>query len=236
MTIRQASLVDTSQITTMKDVEDTLLDLDGRLAAEHLTQFLLFNRAYRIVTHLIQQGIQERHFDNPVFIEKFIVQFAGYYFAAVNDTTRSSPALSAPWSKLNEYAKNPSAPIFISLMLSANAHINNDLPQVLRTMMKDEDVEGMLKDIIKLDHLLMKSGKQIIVAFDERNTFLNTLKNRLQFTYYRPAMYTILYWRVKAWTNFKALKDDAAVMPSITNRSIKIANRLLGLSSILARL
>jgi hypothetical protein len=231
----QPIFIDTYAITTIQNVIDSLEHLSEQLKTEDMGQFLLFNNAYLIVTHEIQAGILEDYFDNPEFIEEFIVQFARYFFVAINNTSSESSDLSTPWAKLTTYAAIPRAPIFISLMLGANAHINNDLPQVLEKMMPGDDPKAMLEDIVKLDHILMKSGKQIIGIFEENSPFLNFLKNHLRFTYYRPAMYTILYWRVRAWRSYERLKDDAGAMPSITARSVKIANRILTVARIISR-
>jgi len=217
----------------MLDVISCLERLDKLLVAADLGQFVLFNKAYLIVTRSIQQAIREDYFKNPAFIEKFIVNFASYYFQAVNLTVSDDVSLSLPWAKLNEYATQKSAPVFISLLLGANAHINNDLPQVLVKLLGEEKGEGLLKDLVKIDKLLMKSGRQIIGVFDEKNSFLDFLKRRLQFTYYRPAMYTILYWRIRAWQSYRLLKRNEHAMPSVTRKTIGTANRLLKIAKIL---
>ncbi len=233
MTNRKLALVDVLTINTIDDVLINLQSLDDQFNQLNLDQFILFNKSYQVVTRLIQQSIDDDYFKNPKFIESFIVNFAGYYFEAVNNAN-SNDKLSAPWSKLNDYANIESAPVFISLMLGANAHINYDLPQVLNKMMQDENATNFLGDIVKINRILMKSGRQIIDLFEEKNKHLNFLKKRLIFTYYHPAMYTILYWRFRAWRHYEMLKKDSSMMPSITKRSVKIANRLLRAAKILS--
>ncbi len=227
-------LVNIHSIANIEDVITTLQQLDNKLVELGLHQFMLFNQSYQIVTHLIQQRVNDDYFKNPIFIEKFIVNFASYYFKAVNNAMDGNE-LSPPWSKLNDYAKIKSAPVFISLMLGANVHINNDLPRVLKEMMQDESMRNLFSDILKIDRILMKSGRQIIDLFEENNKFLDFLKRRLIFTYYRPAMYTILHWRVQAWRHYGMLKRDDRVSASITKRSLKIANRLLFIARFLGK-
>ena len=234
MTRRKPNLIHVSELTTVQDVVSELQRLNERLGSLGLGQFKLFNNAYYIVTTSVQQAIEDNYFKNAKLIEEFIVTFAGYYFNAVNDASSMSPEITLPWSKVNEYAKNKSAPTFISLMLGANAHINNDLPQVLETLMMKEATEDLLADITKIDKLLMKSGKEIIGTFEETSKALNFLKRRLQFMYYRPAMYTIRFWRIIAWKNYRKLKKQPSYIQSITNRSVKIANRWLKLSKVLS--
>jgi len=211
--------IDTKKITTIKDVLDELEQLDTQLSTLGLSHFKLFNSAYHVVTSFIQQAIDTGDFKNPVFIEQFIVTFANYYFKAVTGTVNKYPNVSLPWAKMNEYARHKSSPEFISLLLGANAHINNDLPQALKTLLENADTEVFFRDIAKIDKLLMKSGKEIIGLFEEPDTLLDFLKRRFQFMYYRPAMYTILYWRVMAWRSYRNFKKDRAYLSRITGRS-----------------
>ncbi len=226
MISHKSVIIDIRAITNIEDVLFNLQRLDSELVKLNFEQFILFNKSYQTVTHLIHQAVNDGHFKNPEFIEKFIVNFANYYFEAINNTSNGDE-LSAPWVKLCDYSNIKSAPLFISLMLGANAHINYDLPQVLSKMMQTESPTDFLGDISKINRILMKSGYQIIELFEEKNKFLNFLKNRLIFAYYRPAMYTILYWRVRTWRNYEKLKKNSTAMQSITKRSIKIADRLL---------
>ena len=121
-------------------------------------------------------------------------------------------------------------------MLGANAHINNDLPKVLKSLTQDKDTENLLFDIVKIDKLLTKSGKEIIGSFEEPNKLLNYLKIHFQFLYYRPVMYTILYRQIVAWKNYRKLKKEPSYMKNINKRSMKIANRWLKLSRLLTKI
>ncbi len=233
MTSRKLDFIDIRKITAIDDVLSNLRQLDSRLSELGLDQFKLFNKAYQVVTRSIQQAIKENYFNNPEFIEKFIVSFAGCYFKVTNDIVNKNHNVPMPWSKLNEYATNKSLPVFISLMLGANAHISYDLPQVLKKLMQKESTEELLKDVFKIDRLLMKSGREIIGLFEESNKILNFLKCRFQFMYYRPVMYKILGWRISAWKSYRKLKKDHTSVANIETRSTRIANRLLRLSAVL---
>lgn len=126
-----------------------------------------------------------------------------------------------------------SVPAFIPLLMGANAHINHDLPLALVKLMGREKTDDLLQDVLKIDTLLMKSGRQIIVTFDEPTKLLDIIKRRLQFLYYRPTMYIILYWRVIAWRNYKAIKRNGVKKHDYKTRSTKIANRFLKLGGYL---
>jgi len=225
-------LIGINRITSFKGILKELKILDTNLQSAHLPQFQLFNSAYLVVTNHIYEAANNNYFNNPKFIEKFTVTFASYYFKAVNDTLKASDDLNISWVKLNQLDLS-SAPVFVSLLMGANAHINNDLPRVLLRLMETEDTEDLFSDLRRIDKLLMKSGKEIIELFVEPNKTLNVLKRRFKFVYYRPTMYMLLFWRVIAWRNYRKIKKNNATLTRINERSIKIANRLLRLANVL---
>lgn len=226
--------IDITKITSFKTVLTELRILDKQLSHSHLSQFITFNKAYYVVTSAIKEAAEADYFENPIFIEKFTACFAQYYFQAINDTVSEPSKLPAAWAKMNNTTKLKSVPVFIPLLLGANAHINHDLPLVLVKLMDKERTDGLLRDVRKVDKLLMKSGRQIIGTFDESTKLLDFIKRRFQSLYYRPTMYMILYWRVIAWRNYKAIKRDGIAEHGYKTRSVKIANGFLKLGSFLS--
>ncbi len=227
------NLINIASIKSFKNVQMQIILLDENLQSENMSQFRLFNDAYQVITNHIQQAAQNKNFENPKFIEKFTVTFATYYFKAVNDTLTGSKDLTTSWATLNKLNLK-SSPKFISLLMGANAHINNDLPQVLIRLMEKEETDDLLNDVVKIDKLLMLSGKEIIGLFEEPNLKLNFLKRNVKFIYYRPIMYMILYWRVIAWRNYRKIKKNNATLTRVNKRSNKIANRFLRIAKLLA--
>jgi Family of unknown function (DUF5995) len=225
-------LINIEKITSFDTVLKELVMLERLLPLYKLDHFVIFNKAYATVTNAIKKGATNGHFDNPIFIEKFSVKFAHYYFKAVNETMGKSKDLPAAWKMLNKAAKHKSTPKFIFLLMGANAHINNDLPLALLELMDKETTDDLLKDVLKIDKLLMKSGREIIGLFSEPNKVLNLLKRRVVFLYYRPVMYMILYWRIKAWKNYKLLKKAGQDDSGYKRGSVAIANRFLKLAAL----
>jgi hypothetical protein len=227
------NLINIAGIRSFKNVQTEIKLLNANLQSENMSQFKLFNEAYLIVTNHIQTATKNNYFENPKFIEKFTTTFATYYFKAINDTLTGSKDLTMSWAAMDKLNLKTS-PRFISLLMGANAHINNDLPRVLNRLMEKEDTENLLSDIVKIDKLLMLSGKEIIDLFDETNKKLNFLKRYIKFIYYRPIMYMILYWRVIAWRNYRKIKKNNATLTRVNKRSDKIANRFLRIAKLLA--
>lgn len=218
-----------TQSNSFTSVLKNLSLLDEQFGHYKLDRFVVFNRAYAVVTHEIQKGVHENYFANPAFIENFTSTFAQYYFQVVADVLLNRK-VPAAWDMLSKTTNNPR---FISLLMGANAHINHDLPLVLDTLIKQQDKNELIEDILKVDKLLMKSGKEIIGLFDEPNKYLNFLKHHFQFLYYRPVMYIILGWRISAWRSYKDVEKNGLGQSTYQRKSIRIANRLLRLGKLL---
>lgn len=196
--------------------------LERSLPQKQLNQFVVFNKAYLIVTVTIQQAALDGYFQHPKFIEKFSACFASYYFTAIKDN--NSPKLAPAWTLLNQAGKHKT-PNFVLLLMGANAHINHDLPLTLVEMLDDTKLNGLVKDVLKIDKLLMRCGRDILDTFDEPNKLLNWLKRHAAFLYYRPAMYMILYWRFRAWHNYMLIKKHGLKDSNYTRYSIRVAKR-----------
>jgi hypothetical protein len=221
-------------IATTVDVLNELQHLDAVLLERGMSQFTIFNHAYYIVTEEILEAMNAGYFENPRRVDVFIVLFAQYYFDALNDAAAHTLLSSSPWLRMDEYAKISRAPVFLSLLLGANAHINYDLPQALKLFV-DQDGDGRsLNDLTKISKILMRSGKMITRSFDEPNTHYDFFKRRLRPLYYRPAMYTILYWRLTAWKEYGRLETMSDAPTHISRRSLRIAARLLFIARRLA--
>lgn len=224
--------IDTSRIRSFKTILSALRELETLLPQRGLTQFMVFNKAYYIVTAAIQQSAKEGYFANPIFIEEFTVCFAKYYVQAVNDTAASSKNLPFAWKSLSTVQKHKNTPEFIYLLMGANAHISHDLPLALTQLMDKKPNDNMLQDVFKIDKLLMRSGREIISTFDESHTLLDFIKRRCIFFYYRIVMYMVLYWRIKAWHRYKAIKKDGLEQSNYEKYSIKVTKRLLHLTRL----
>ena len=217
--------VNTDNITSFSSILAELSKLESRLSSSKLNQFLVFNKAYLLITKSLKQASEKNYFDNPKFVEDFTVCFALYYFQAINDTVIDSKKLPVAWAILNKTAKYKSTPNFIYLLMGANAHINNDLPVTMLKMIDKKKADELLKDVLRVDRILMKSGREIIYSFKENRRLLDFLKRNFVFIYYRPVMYMILYWRIKAWSSYMSIKKQTLIGNNYEKKSIHIANR-----------
>lgn len=221
-----SELVNFKTITSFQAIHNQLIKLKKLLRDNDAKQFIVFNDAYLIVTSNIKQASETGHFENPKFIEKFCVSFARYYFEAINKTVQAGELPDA-WSTLNTVSRNKTTPNFILLLLGANAHINHDLALALVKLMEHEESDDLLRDVTKIDKILMKSGREVITTFNESSKSLNFLKQRFIFLYYRPTMYMIRFWRIRAWSRYKSIRKHGLEDSNYAVGSVKIARRFL---------
>ena len=216
--------INIKQIKTSADVLHQLQQLDQALPGSQLSSLTTFNLAYVVVTRSIAEGLAEGYFSDAGLIEDFSVCFAAYYFRAINSMLNDEPDLPEAWRKI--ISTKATLPYSVLLLMGANAHINHDLPLALLDVMTDKKSAGLVGDLVKIDKLLMKSGREILANYDEGDPALSFIKTHLRWLYYRPTMYIILYWRVVAVYNYKRLQKSTKRSASYTKRSERIASQL----------
>ena len=210
--------IDADGIHTVAQVLAKFNELNTLLPSVGLAQWLPFNQAYAIVTQTIDTGAQQGYFENPDFVAQFSVCFASYYFRAIRNQIGDRADGVEAWQTLSKPRSNHPA---TAVMMGANAHINHDLPLTLAEMLPESSTQGLLKDIRKVDRLLVRSGPLIVIQIDG---------GKLGSLCYRPAIYVILLWRVAAWRNYKRITRGKPGKQQA--RSTKIANRLLWLDRL----
>jgi hypothetical protein len=104
-------------ITRMEEINEALSRKDG---------VAYFNRLYLAVTNKVQTAYADASFENPAFLERLDVVFAGGYFAA-EATIDSGTAAPPAWAPLIEERSAKREPIQFALC-GLNAHIHHDLP------------------------------------------------------------------------------------------------------------
>ena len=229
--LMSSQFVRTQTVKTYDDILGYLKDLNQQLMDMNLDKLIPFNHAYYIVTRTIQEAANDKYFTNPEFLEAFSVCFANYYFQAVNDLNNNSNKVVPAWRKIVDNRKQP---IFVSLLMGANAHINYDLSLTLIDMMSGANKRELLSDIIKVDKLLTKSSKEILNTFNETNKLLDFIKRHARWLYLRPIMLMILFWRTVAWRNYRLVDNRDINAQDLVKRSTKISKRLSNLGAILS--
>ncbi|MFI5271114.1 MAG: DUF5995 family protein [Candidatus Saccharimonadales bacterium] len=190
-------------INSPKNVMAELDKLNRLLTQTELLQISFFNRAYLIVTKIINDANNEGKFTHSKTMRDLEVAFAKEYFEALNQYVKTS-SLPEPWNKVKEGWLHNKHYASFSLLLGASAHIRHDLIRPLREVIHNP--KDFQEDYLKVNSLLMESAKPISKSYYESKEHINFLKNRLRAIYLKPVMWLIISWRVKVWKEFTSIK------------------------------
>jgi hypothetical protein len=218
--------IDIARITTVANLLQQLHSLDDQLQHSTFSRLIAFNTAYSIVSKEIYASLKNGYFENPKFIEKFTVCFSQYYFQVINDVLAEKSDVATAWSNIFRPSQANPLPNFIYLLMGANAHINHDLSLAMQRMLNKGDTSKLFKDILQVDKLLMRSSKDIVDAFTESKTVPRIIQTRFKFLYRKPVMYMILYWRFRAWRDYKRIVKQGV---SKSRSKVKGKNMSVGL-------
>jgi Family of unknown function (DUF5995) len=106
-------------------IESVIADMDRRrsnLPAPHLRYFL---DTYQRTTRAIGKAIDDGHFDDPDWVERWDVAFARLYLDALD----AGDAAPRPWRLA--FSAPAELPPLRHVLFGINAHVNYDLPQAL---------------------------------------------------------------------------------------------------------
>jgi hypothetical protein len=226
--------IDIVHINSLTTLLQQLHDLDDQLEDSALSELIAFNKAYTIVTKEINASLKNGYFDNPKFVEKFTVCFSHYYFQVINDVLAGKTDVATAWSNIFRSARRKPLPNFIYLLMGANAHINHDLSLTMLRMLDKGDTAKLFKDILQVDKLLMNSSKDIVEAFTEPKTVPRFIQRRLKYFYRKPIMYLILYWRFRAWRDYKHMASRGVNQQRSQIRGKRISLGLIHVGRLLS--
>ena len=122
-----------------RDIGAVVAAMDARLVRmppERSPQ-RVFLETYRRTTLAVGKAIQDKHFEDPEWVERWDVVFADLYLAALDRDLAGSPDVPRPWRLA--FDAPASLPALRHVLLGINAHINYDLPQALLAVISDED-------------------------------------------------------------------------------------------------
>jgi len=106
--------------------------LEGQLAAfdRRRDPRAPFLRVYACMTRRLQERLRQGFFADPAWVERVAVDFGSYYFRALDAFDAGEPCPPA-WELAHRAALSGRTFVLTDVLLGMNAHVNNDLPQVL---------------------------------------------------------------------------------------------------------
>lgn len=96
-----------------------------------------FLATYLRTTAAVAGAIGAGTFEDPAWVERWDLVFAGLYLEALDAHLSGTSRPSRPWRLAFDAA--PGLPPVLNVLLGVNAHINYDLPQALLAVITDDD-------------------------------------------------------------------------------------------------
>jgi hypothetical protein len=210
------------QKNSIHDVMDLLTSLEKELPELHFSMLHNFNYAYFIITKNVQRELQKGGFKYPDFLVQFDVRFARYYIRALQ--AYSLQLYTPPaWQRAFEKAELGEASPLMCMALGVNAHVNNDIPQVLK------DCGARLEhypDYKKVNEIIRDSIDEVIESLDKDTHLLNPKQKLLKPVYKSSMNVLIRLWRRQAWTKFVRLQRQELRIIDIERSAGQLAKDL----------
>lgn len=195
-------------LVTIEDVARILRELDVSLAGSALDSLHSFNTTYLIITEHVQQAMRENRFQDCGFLESFDICFAMYYLQALHDYCHDARVPSA-WRITFEAAQRHKAPSLVVMALGVNAHVNNDIPQVL---LETSATDANRPDYRLVNQVIKEALSEVLSKVQPHHPRLHRL--------YRPVMNVLIrLWRYTAWHHFEHLAHQRLSVGQIEKRA-----------------
>jgi hypothetical protein len=195
---------DRDHLNGIKDAEKALKRLQKDIPAASLTKLVNFNHTYLIITQNVKSHRTNGEFEHPEFLERFDALFVSFYIEALKNHIQQKYLYVPPaWEFAFRAAEKGKASPLKCLVLGVNAHVNNDIPQVLY----ETDADGIhLNDYFFVNGIIKDSIDQAIDELDDNRQLLNP-KKRLFKPFYKVLMFLlILVFRRLAWRNYRLMR------------------------------
>lgn len=98
----------------------------------------VFLRCYMMMTQNMLSAIEQREFNDPVWVEDLLNRFADYYFVALDAYEQDPYNAPTIWRETHQVTGNPQVLGLQKLLWGVNAHINYDLVLTLVDMLAPE--------------------------------------------------------------------------------------------------
>lgn len=205
------SFLDSKRIEDISDVALALRRLNHHLERTSLGGLVYFNKTYLIITQNVRRAVADGRFEHPDFLRHFDTRFAFYYFSALRRYLESKPAPPA-WQRAFEASRSGRVSPIIAMALGVNAHVNNDIPQVLQDT---KAMETHRRDYNLVNKIIRDSVNEVLDGLDATTHVLDPKRRLLKPLYKRVMDIVIARWRVKAWKHFERLKSHATTTQDI---------------------
>jgi hypothetical protein len=203
----------TGGVSTIAEVIARMRSIDGSLGRKD--GVAIFDRLYLQVTLTVDAASAGTAFENPEFVERLDVVFAGLYFDA-EAAIASGAQCPVAWRPLIETRSQRREPIQFALA-GMSAHINHDLPIAIVTTCEElglapDDGSVAHRDYQRVDGLLATVETQVAGWFDT-GLIADIEDVTPQKTDEAIAMFSLVAARDVAWQHAKLLWRLRSTLP-----------------------
>jgi hypothetical protein len=192
---------------------DDLIDLMGSLlqrwdhTGDNRAAFL---RTYRVMTIGVRERLARDFFLDPAWIERVAVRFGWWYFKALaqyEGGRRPPPA----WAYAFTIAHKGEGFLLQDMLLGMNAHINNDLPQVVASFLREETPHPRVRVRRRFDHDQINRVLYLVIPAVEAELtahygrLIGALGYLMGGLDQSLATYGLINWRDTVWQNAQFL-------------------------------
>lgn len=212
------------KLHSVNDVIQQMEGLDNELTQSDLSHVRAFNHTYLVITKGVAAKLGTGLFEHEAVMKKVDVTFFEYYFSPLQKYKKGEQIPPA-WKLL--FAQEKLLFQLIAMALGVNAHVNNDLAQVLLAANVPEEFKA---DYDKVNDIIGESLREVVESLNENSKLLGAMEKSL-LTVYAPFLNIIIRrWRENAWQNFLLLKEGKKEIAEIEKEAEIIARRFLFMS------
>ncbi len=211
------------RISNIDDVVERFQALENRLKQSDEYKLLHnFNKTYLIITQNVRQRMQQAAFEHPQFLNYFDAHFAKYYLEALDNYLKNKPTPPA-WRRAFEACKTSECSPLILMSLGVNAHVNNDIAQVLRDCRAEKK---HYKDYKKINKIIKSSIHEVIDNLDDDPALLSPKRSILKPFYKITMSILIRFWRHNAWRNYKKISRQDKTVKNLEKEAADSSRKL----------
>lgn len=209
--------------SSVAEVQQALELLEHDLVLMDMNQLRNFNRTYLTITRNVRQAKMRNIFEYEEFLDTFDVRFAHYYTNALH-AYLCGEYVAPAWKNAFDHAKEENCTPLMALALGVNAHVNNDIPQVLNdTLAQDKHYE----DFTVVNEIIGSSLDQALDDIHGSESPLNPDHPILRPAYKITMKRLIKKWRQNAWDSYKQLSAGTLSIKSVEDDARATAQKLL---------
>jgi hypothetical protein len=228
---RLVQAISASTVNSIEDVIRAMQDIDQILQNDDGLKW--FNLLYLRVTESVRNSPPAEGWENPQYVQRLAIVFAGLYFSAIASWQRDHNSVVRSWAPLFQSRQRRGIVRVQFALAGMNAHINHDLPIAL---VQTSEEQGIVPRRGSPEHRDFERVNAILEAVTEQvKQFLATgivgeIDQDLGRVDDMVALWSVRKARETAYTNGEILWQLRGA-PTLSDAFLRNLDRLVGLSS-----